>query len=125
LRRKQQLEEYFSVKIKISGRIPLTMTDIKIPTNTLRELRGVLVRALSRENLSMDDKIAIRKSQSYSSLKIHYTWNSTYGGKEPYGGFDSDLCAHGADETFHACRRSRSVFIQMWCGLSVKLFGST
>jgi hypothetical protein len=60
-----------------------TMTDIKIPNSALRELRGVLVRALSRENLSMSDKMAIRKSQSSSSLKIHYTWNSTYGdGKE-------------------------------------------
>lgn len=58
----------------------MSMSDIKIPRGTLAELRGVLVRALSRENLSVSDKMAIRKSQSSSSLKIHYTWNSTYGG---------------------------------------------
>lgn len=57
---------------------------MKIPSSTLAELRGVLVRALSRENLSVTDKMAIRKSQSSSALKIHYTWNSSssYGGKK-------------------------------------------
>lgn len=53
----------------------MSINDIKIPSTTLAELRGVLVRALSRENLSVTDKIAIRKSQSASTLKIHYTWN--------------------------------------------------
>jgi hypothetical protein len=60
----------------------MSLNDIKIPKSTLAELRGVLVRALSRENLSVSDKMAIRKSQSSSSLKIHYTWNSNYGGKK-------------------------------------------
>lgn len=56
--------------------------DIKIAKSTLAELRGVLVRALSRENLSISDKMAIRKSQSSSSLlKLHYAWNEAYGGK--------------------------------------------
>lgn len=59
----------------------MSMSDLKIPSNTLAELRGVLVRALSRENLSMSDKRAIRKSESSSSLKIHCTWSSSYGGK--------------------------------------------
>lgn len=56
----------------------------KIPSSTLAELRGVLVRALSRENLSNSDKIAIRKSRSSSSLKINCTWssNASYGGKK-------------------------------------------
>ena len=58
------------------------MTDIKIPSSTLAELRGVLVRALSRENLSLSDKLAIRKSQSASSLKNHYAWKSSSGGKQ-------------------------------------------
>ena len=73
----------------------MSVNDIKIPSGTLAELRGALVRCLSRENLSFGDKIAIRKSQSSSSLKIHYTWNSSIGGK----------------------RQFRSVFIQMllWC----------
>lgn len=57
----------------------MSVSDIKIPTSTLAELRGVLVRALSRENLSVNDKLAIRKSQSSSALKIHYT--AHYGGK--------------------------------------------
>lgn len=57
----------------------MSVSDIKIPTSTLAELRGVLVRALSRENLSVTDKLAIRKSQSSSALKIHYT--AYYGGK--------------------------------------------
>jgi len=57
----------------------MSVSDIKIPTSTLAELRGVLVRALSRENLSVNDKLAIRKSQSSSALKIHYT--AYYGGK--------------------------------------------
>lgn len=59
----------------------MSFNDIKIPSSTLAELRGALVRVLSRENLSMNDKIAIRKSQSSSSLKIHYSWNASYGGK--------------------------------------------
>lgn len=56
----------------------------KIPSSTLAELRGVLVRALSRENLSNSDIIAIRKSRSSSSLKINCTWssNASYGGKK-------------------------------------------
>lgn len=62
------------------------MNDIstKIPSSTLAELRGVLVRGLSRENLSNSDKIAIRKSRSSSSLKINCTWssNASYGGKK-------------------------------------------
>lgn len=62
----------------------MSINDIKIPSNTLAELRGALVRVLSRENLSMSDKIAIRKSQSSSSLKIHYTWNANYGGKRQF-----------------------------------------
>lgn len=57
----------------------MSVSDIKIPSSTLAELRGVLVRALSRENLSVIDKMAIRKSQSSSALKIHYT--AYYGGK--------------------------------------------
>lgn len=57
----------------------MSVSDIRIPSSTLAELRGVLVRALSRENLSVTDKIAIRKSQSSSALKIHYT--AHYGGK--------------------------------------------
>lgn len=61
--------------------------DIKIPSSTLAELRNVLVRALSKENLSETDKHKlfrsnIRKSQSSSSLKIHYTVSSNYGGKK-------------------------------------------
>lgn len=62
--------------------LEMSLNDIKIPRSTLAELRGVLVRALSRENLSECDKMAIRKSQSSSALKIHYTWNSSYGGKK-------------------------------------------
>lgn len=46
--------------------------DIRIPQNTLVELRGVLVRALSRENLSVSDKIAIRKSHSSTALMTNY-----------------------------------------------------
>lgn len=49
--------------------------DIRIPQNTLVALRGVLVRALSRENLSISDKIAIRKSHSSTALKPHYVEN--------------------------------------------------
>jgi hypothetical protein len=61
--------------------------DIKIPSSTLAELRNVLVRALSKENLSETDKHQlykshIRKSQSSSSLRIHYTVSSNYGGKK-------------------------------------------
>jgi hypothetical protein len=62
----------------------MSVNDIKIPSGTLAELRGALVRCLSRENLSLSDKIAIRKSQSSSSLKIHYTWNSNIGGKRTF-----------------------------------------
>lgn len=62
--------------------LEMSLNDIKIPRSTLAELRGVLVRALSRENLSVTDKMAIRKSQSSSALKIHYTWNSNYSGKK-------------------------------------------
>lgn len=50
----------------------MNAVEIKIPTNTLAELRGVLVRALSRENLSFNDKIAIRKTHSSSSLKTRF-----------------------------------------------------
>lgn len=60
----------------------MNLNDIKIPKSTLAELRGVLVRALSRENLSVSDKMAIRKSQSSSSLKINYAWSSNCGGKK-------------------------------------------
>lgn len=60
----------------------MSISDLKIPSSTLAELRGVLVRALSRENLSMVDKLAIRKSESSSALKIHCTWSSRYGGKQ-------------------------------------------
>lgn len=63
--------------------------EIKIPSSTLAELRNVLVRALSKENLSETDKHQlyrnrshIRKSQSSSSLRIHYTVSSNYGGKK-------------------------------------------
>lgn len=80
----------------------MSLSDISIPKNTLAELRGVLVRALSRENLSVSDKLAIRKSQSSSALKIHCTWNSSYGGKEKKNGRVERLVA-----------RLRSVFIQM------------
>ncbi|CAG9804458.1 unnamed protein product [Chironomus riparius] len=60
----------------------MSISDIKIPTSTLAELRGVLVRALSRENLSVNDKLAIRKSQDSSALKIHYTAYYGAGNKE-------------------------------------------
>lgn len=60
----------------------MSMSDLKIPSSTLAELRGVLVRALSRENLSMSDKLAIRKSKSSSSLKNHCTWSSSNSGKQ-------------------------------------------
>lgn len=60
----------------------MSISDLKVPSSTLAELRGVLVRALSRENLSMSDKLAIRKSESSSSLKINCTWSSSYGGKQ-------------------------------------------
>ncbi|KAL7034559.1 hypothetical protein ACKWTF_008008 [Chironomus riparius] len=60
----------------------MSISDIKIPTSTLAELRGVLVRALSRENLSVIDKLAIRKSQDSSALKIHYTAYYGAGNKE-------------------------------------------
>ena len=53
----------------------MSVTDIRIPRSTLAELRGVLVRALSRENLSFNDKIAIRKSHSSNALKSHYVGN--------------------------------------------------
>lgn len=53
----------------------MSVTDIRIPQSTLVELRGVLVRALSRENLSISDKIAIRKSHSSNTLKTHYVEN--------------------------------------------------
>jgi hypothetical protein len=57
----------------------MSVNDIKIPRGTLAELRGALVRCLSRENLSVSDKIAIRKSQSSSSLKIHCHVNASIG----------------------------------------------
>jgi hypothetical protein len=53
----------------------MSVTDIRIPQSTLAELRGVLVRALSRENLSVTDKIAVRKSHSSNALKAHYVEN--------------------------------------------------
>lgn len=71
----------FPSEIQIRKRQRMSVNDIKIPSSTLSELRGALVRVLSRENLSVSDKIAIRKSQSSSSLKIHYAWNASYGGK--------------------------------------------
>lgn len=54
----------------------MSVTDVRIPRSTLAELRGVLVRALSRENLSVTDKIAIRKSHSSNALKTHYVENN-------------------------------------------------
>lgn len=54
----------------------MSVTDIRIPHSTLAELRGVLVRALSRENLSITDKIIIRKSHSSSTLKSNYVENN-------------------------------------------------
>lgn len=59
----------------------MSVTDIRIPRSTLVELRGVLVRALSRENLSVSDKIAIRKSHSSNALKTNYTETYYNGGK--------------------------------------------
>lgn len=50
----------------------MNLSDIKISRSTLAELRGVLVRALSRENLSLSDKMAIRKSYSSSTLQTNY-----------------------------------------------------
>lgn len=84
-------------------RAVMSVSDIKIPSGTLAELRGVLVRALSRENLSMSDKLAIRKSHSSSSLKIHYTWNSnsSYGGKE--------VCGRAAISVYSDVQSSRPV----------------
>lgn len=58
----------------------MSITDVRIPSNTLAELRGVLVRALSRENLSVSDKIALRKSHSSSTLRNYNTTTTTYNG---------------------------------------------
>lgn len=69
----------FALARKEDNKKNMSVSDIRIPSSTLAELRGVLVRALSRENLSVTDKIAIRRSQSSSTLKIHYT--AHYGGK--------------------------------------------
>jgi plasmid stability protein len=59
----------------------MSVTDIRIARSTLAELRGVLVRALSRENLSVTDKIAIRKSHSSNALKAENYYNNDSGGK--------------------------------------------
>lgn len=67
----------------------MSVTDIRIPQSTLAELRGVLVRALSRENLSITDKIAVRKSHSSSALKIQYV--------ESYKGHN------GVGKNFYGC----------------------
>lgn len=69
----------------------MSISDIKIPSSTLAELRGVLVRALSRENLSVTDKLAIRKSQSSSALKINYKWSSNYVGKKAFAYFANGM----------------------------------
>lgn len=42
--------------------------NIVIPSNTLAELRGVLVRSLSKENLSAVDKHQIKRSHSASTI---------------------------------------------------------
>lgn len=81
----------------------MSANDIKIPSSTLAELRGVLVRALSRENLSVTDKLAIRKSQSSSALKINYTWSSNYVGKKAFAysrGMRGELDLKPKSETF-------------------------
>lgn len=87
----------------VDYRAVMSVSDIKIPSGTLAELRGVLVRALSRENLSVSDKLAIRKSHSSSSLKIHYAFNSnsSYGGKE--------LCGRAAISVYSDVQRKYSV----------------
>lgn len=68
----------------------MSVTDIRIPRSTLAELRGVLVRALSRENLSVTDKIAIRKSHSSTALKAQHYVENCYegynGGKSQWVG---------------------------------------
>lgn len=51
---------------------------IKIPLNTLKQLRGTLIRVLSRENLSAVDKLMLRKSQSMSSFQHPDTYNYRY-----------------------------------------------
>lgn len=54
----------------------MSINDIKISTSTLAELRGALVRVLSRENLSLNDKLSLRKSQSSSAVpRSRYSWN--------------------------------------------------
>lgn len=91
------------------------MSDLKIPSSTLAELRGVLVRALSRENLSMSDKLAIRKSESSSSLKIHCTWSSSYGGKQTLFLGLSYKFRSGLTVIYLCCQRVVSVCVQIVC----------
>ena len=74
----------------------MSVTDIRIPQTTLAELRGVLVRALSRENLSVTDKITIRKSRSSNALKTHYVENyysyQGYNGGKIHGWVSGCVC---------------------------------
>ena len=54
------------------------MMNIAIPSNTLAELRGVLVRSLSKENLSAVDKQYIKRSQSASAINKALARSSGY-----------------------------------------------
>lgn len=45
-------------------------TSIHIPMSTLNQLRGTLIRVLSRENLSDVDRLMLRKTQSMSSFPV-------------------------------------------------------